>query len=380
MPGSRLAKLVVVLSVLAAHTALAKGRFEWGKATPESQKLSSEKLTVARDALEKRGTHALLIIRNDKIVYEWYAEGWSRTTPHGTASLAKAVVGGMTLAVALNDGRIKLDDPAWKYLPQWKDDPRKSQITIRQLGAHASGLDDANEKGTGGNNTAHMAMPGWKGDFWRAAGKPPLDPFTIARDAAPLRFDPGKDSYYSSPGIALLGYAVTRAVGTDLRTLLHDRILQGLGVPEEEWSVGYGKTWELDGLKLVPTWGGGKFSPDATARIGRLMMRKGDWNGKRLLSANAVAAVTSDAGTPGVWAQGWWSAKEPGPGGIAPPDAYYGRGAGGQILLVVPSLSLIAVRFANDPSRDATSILNAILETVTDLPPRPTQASAQPAR
>ncbi len=43
-------------------------RFEWQKATPESQGMSGQKLDALKDELAKRQTRALLIIRNDKIV------------------------------------------------------------------------------------------------------------------------------------------------------------------------------------------------------------------------------------------------------------------------------------------------------------------------
>jgi len=36
---------------------------------------------------------------------EWYAPGWDADKKHGTASLAKALVGGMSLVLALDDGR-----------------------------------------------------------------------------------------------------------------------------------------------------------------------------------------------------------------------------------------------------------------------------------
>ena len=65
----------------------------------------------------------------------------------GTASLAKALVGGLSLAVVLSDGRIGLDDAATKYVPEWKDDPRKSKITVRHLGSHTSGADGSSEGG-----------------------------------------------------------------------------------------------------------------------------------------------------------------------------------------------------------------------------------------
>ena len=109
-------------------------------ATPESQGMSTAKLAAIQDRLASKKTRAFLVVRNDKIVHEWYAPGVTASAKQGTASLAKALVGGLSLAVAITDGRISLDDPAAKFVPQWKDDPRKSRITIRHLGSHTSGL------------------------------------------------------------------------------------------------------------------------------------------------------------------------------------------------------------------------------------------------
>src|SRR5437868_3265512 len=91
--------------------------FAWETATPESQGMSSAKLEALKDALAARKTTGFLVVRNDKVVYEWYAPDWSATKPHGTASLAKAVVGGLALGVALTDGRVALTDPVVKYVP-----------------------------------------------------------------------------------------------------------------------------------------------------------------------------------------------------------------------------------------------------------------------
>src|SRR3546814_4912464 len=57
--------------------------------------------------------------------------------------MAKALVGGMSLLLAEQDGRLKVDDLAWKYIPEWKNDPVKSQITIRHLATHTSGIEDS---------------------------------------------------------------------------------------------------------------------------------------------------------------------------------------------------------------------------------------------
>ena len=55
--------------------------------------------------------------------------------------------------------------------------------------------------------------------------------------------------------------------------------MRPIGVPDEEWSVGYGQTSTVDGLPLVGSWGGGSYTARAAARVGRLMLRDGDWDG-----------------------------------------------------------------------------------------------------
>jgi len=75
-------------------------------------------------------TRALLIVRHGKIVFEWYADGVTAATRQGSASLAKAMVGGTSLLLAMADGRISPEDKAAKYIPSWRSDPAKSAITI----------------------------------------------------------------------------------------------------------------------------------------------------------------------------------------------------------------------------------------------------------
>src|SRR5215471_20516112 len=99
--------------------------FEWQTATPESQGTSKEKLDALKDELAKRKTRAFLVIRNDKIVYEWYAPGHGPNKKHGAASLSKATVAGLALALLLSDGKLKLDTQVADLVPAWKDDPGK---------------------------------------------------------------------------------------------------------------------------------------------------------------------------------------------------------------------------------------------------------------
>jgi CubicO group peptidase (beta-lactamase class C family) len=343
MKSSLLARpfyLTLILAFYLDRPALGQ-TFEWEITTPQSQGMSREKLDVLKDELAKRKTHAFLVVRNDKIVYEWYAAGHGPKTKHGAASLSKATVAGLALALLLTDRKLKLDTPAAELVSAWNDDPRKRIITLRQLGSHTSGLADAEE-----DRLPHIKLSGWKGGFWKQLD-PPNDPFTLARDKAPVLFEPGTKLQYSNPGIAMLCYALTAALKDDphkdIRTLLRDRVMRPVGVADSEWSIGYGKTFRVDGLPLVAGWGGGSYSARALARIGRLLLHEGDWDGKQILSKEAVRLITGDAGLPGHCGMGFWTNAD-GRWPKLPRDTYYGAGAGDQLLIVIPSLNLIVVR------------------------------------
>jgi len=257
-------------------------------------------------------------------------------------------VGGIPLMVALDDGRISPGDLAVQYIPRWKSDPRKSRITIRHLATHTSGIENAEQDGL-----PHMQIPGWKGDFWR---RKPVDPISTSLDLAPAIFEPGTAWHYSNTGMAALGYAVTAALRgapePDLRTVLAKRICGPAGIPDSEWSISYGESYPLDGMRVFGNWGGGAFTPRATARLGQLMLQKGVWNGRRLLSPKVVEQAVAYAGMPKpdrredpAPASGLcWYTNYDGVWGRIPRDAFAGAGAQHQVLLVVPSLDLVVVR------------------------------------
>src|SRR5437016_1071532 len=332
--------------VIAALTGLACGQtMDWPAVTPTAAGLDPVKLEAWRSSLAAHRTTGLLVIRRGRIALEWYAPEWDVDRPHGTASMAKALVGGMSLAVAMSDGRISPDDRASRYIAGWSADPAKSKITIRQLATHTSGIADAEQ-----DDIPHDRLPGWKGDFWKRTP----DPFSIAVRQAPVLFEPGTQNAYSNPGMAALAYAVTASLkGGDIRTLLKERVLDPLGVPERHWSVGYGRAYEVDGLKLYANWGGATFTARAAARIGQLMMLRGQGNGRELIRRDVVKTMLTDQGLP----RPQRSATNPSPAsglawytnsdGIwpaAPRDTFAGAGASHEVIVVVPSLDLIVVR------------------------------------
>ena len=344
---------IIIIFIVAQRAVFSDiNRFEWQKASPASQGMSFSILEKMKNKLAAKRTKTLLIIRNDKIVYEWYATGFDSTKRHYTASLAKALVGGTSLLLAFDDGLIFPDAPACYYIPQWKKDAKRAQITIRQLATHSSGLEDANQI-LDGVKIPHNKLLGWKGAFWR---KDP-DPFTVARDQTPLISQPGREYHYSNPGMTMLAYAVTASLKNsdycNIRDLLKNRIIRPIGIKDKEWSIGYGKTFKIDGLDLVANWGGGSFTARAVARIGRLMLRKGNWQGRQLIDSTWVKRALEYTGTPlpdrphgnPQPASGLaWYTNFDGVWPRVPCDAFAGAGAGNQVLLVIPSLKMIVVR------------------------------------
>jgi CubicO group peptidase (beta-lactamase class C family) len=322
--------------------------FQWQTAAPETQNMISSKLDSMKNTLAAIDTRKLLIIRNDKIVYEWYAPDYGPDKKHYTASLAKALAGGMSFLIALNDSLVNINDPACKFIPAWKNDPVKSKIKLLHLATHTSGIENAKE-----GTIPNKKIQGWKGDFWRQEP----DPFTISRDIAPVIFTPGTQYEYSNTGMAMLAYAVTASIKNqpqkDIRTLLRERIMKPIEINDEEWSIGYEKTFKIDGLNLVANWGGGEFTSRAVAKVGRLMMRKGNWEGKQLVDSAWVEKMLKYAEQPEpdrfpgdpVPASGLcWYTNYDKVWKKVPSDAFAGAGANNQILLVVPSLNLILVR------------------------------------
>lgn len=321
----------------------------WEAVRPERVGLDGTRLDELKDSLAGKRTTAFLIVRHNQIAYEWYAgrrHGPGRRL--GTASLAKSLVAGMALLVALNDGRLRLDERAAAYIPNWMDDPGKSKITIRQLATHTSGLQH------GGRRRAT-----WEKAMWDRS--PDLFPRVL--DGVALRFDPGEQLLYSMAGYVALSYAITAALQgapeADIETLLRRRIMDPIEVPRSAWNIGYGTSFRVDSMTVYPTWSGAAYTARAAARVGQLMLQAGRWGDRQLVDSVWVERMVShDASTPPprphhgpahpAAAVCWWS-NALGAWPLAPRDAFAGVGAGGQLLLVIPSLDLVVVRFGEAP-------------------------------
>src|SRR3954463_6850433 len=89
--------------------------------------------------MEKLGTIAYLIIKNDSIKHEEYWDGYSDTSHTSSFSMAKTFIS-ILVGIAVEEGKIKsIDEPVGDFIPEYKEG-NKSKITIRHLLTMSSGI------------------------------------------------------------------------------------------------------------------------------------------------------------------------------------------------------------------------------------------------
>src|SRR5438046_1248109 len=91
---------------------------------------------------EMRRGSAMLVMQNGRTIFEHYAKGGSANRRWPIFSGTKSFWGIAAFA-AVQEGMFKLDDPVSDTISEWKNDPRKSLITIRQLLSQTDGMEGA---------------------------------------------------------------------------------------------------------------------------------------------------------------------------------------------------------------------------------------------
>jgi len=327
---------------------------DWPEATPESEGFDGAALRTLAESLAVRRTKLFAVARHGKLVFEWYGPDSDANSKHYTAAMLKATAAAPTLIAAAGEDLISLDDHAADWIPSWKADPRRAQVTIHDLAFHASGMEDVDfDAGQAGE------LPGWKQRYYDH----PDERFRLAIDSAALLFAPGDHFSYSGVGFYVLSYIVTEALQqrpatADIPSFLDSEVYGPLGLPRQVWSIGYGRSDTVDGLPLTHFGSGGQLTARAAARIGQVFLQRGCWQGTQLLDADLVDAALGRHGTPPMLAaadapqrpapgEGWWAnVNEAWPS--APREAVAAIGASQQVVWIDPTLDLVAVRMGGN--------------------------------
>jgi len=174
---------------------------------------------AALKALATTGVPAvsIAVVRDGQIAYT-HAYGVQKAgvaaradARYKIASISKQFTAAALLLLA-EDGKLSLDDPVSKYLP---DLTRAKEVKLRQLLSHTSGYRDF-----------------WPQDFSFADMERPTTPGHILDKWArvPLDFAPGTRWQYSNTGYVVAGQIVEQVAGVPLFDFLKARVFDRLGM------------------------------------------------------------------------------------------------------------------------------------------------------
>ncbi len=200
---------------------------------------SSNAMARAAEYSAAQGGRAFLVQAGGHILYERYDKGWTAEQPHPLASGTKSFAGVLAM-LAVQDGLLKLDEPVVKFLPEWRDDPRKSKITLRHLLQLCSGLPGGDRELSG--PTTGTRLLGWAasnraarlGLFTNAAA--PADRAQAAL-RLPLAGEPGTTFAYGPSHFYVFTLVLQRSLEASDRPernvlqYLHRRLLEPIGIP-----------------------------------------------------------------------------------------------------------------------------------------------------
>ena len=269
--------------------------------------------------------HSVLLVKNNRLVLEEYFNGYTSYELHDLRSTSKSIRS-ILLGIAIDKGYIdNINDPIQKYLkdlqPNKHLDARKEEITIEHLITMSTGLDcnDWDKKSRGQEDKVYK-----KKDWLQ---------YTLD---LPMANTPGEVSQYCSMGVILMTEIISQASGMNIQEFADKYLFTPLGINNVKWGHTKNKEVITSGKRLYMT------SRDL-AKIGQLILNKGEWNGVRIVSEKWIEEST----TPKTKITGldygylWWN---------IPFNANKKRmmsktatGNGGQYIMIIPELEMVAV-------------------------------------
>ncbi|HET6331243.1 MAG TPA: serine hydrolase [Holophagaceae bacterium] len=281
--------------------------------------------------------HSVVIERHGHLLAEVYRKGKDRSVYslfasnrdfgpaglHDTRSVSKSVVS-LLIGIARHQGKIgDLSTPVIDFYPEDADlaTPERKAITLADLLTMSSGL--AWSEGGEGPDDEHRLY--WKWSPYR---------YVLSR---PIAGPPGRKWNYNGGGTAVLADILARATQTPLKDFARKMLFEPLDIREWEWMADlHGRPLAFSGLRMRPR---------DMAKIGRLVLNHGQWQGQQIVPADWIAASMQPRLETGIadfqYGYQWW---------LGPVD-WHGRnlrwsaafGNGGQRIFVVPDLDMTVV-------------------------------------
>lgn len=299
------------------------------------------------------------------------------------ASITKPIVA-MGVVLLAERGHLAFDDRVEDYVPNFGREGKRG-VCIRHLLTHTSGLPDMLP-----NNTE-----------LRVANAPMAEFVAGARDCR-LDFVPGRGVQYQSMGFAILGEIIRQVAGKPCAQFLHDEFFAPLGMNDTalgapaDWFAGphpkieriaevelpsdsdmslpnaQGWNWNSRYWRqLGAPWGGLLTTPADLAKFGQMMLGRGRFGDRQIVSRAGVLAATRnqleqmrevppDDRRTRPWGLGWrlnWGAHSANFGDFLGLRTYGHWGATGTLMWIDPDLDACAILLTTKPQEPQGSYL-----------------------
>ena len=280
---------------------------------------------------EKLGTVAYVIIQNGELLFEQYWDDFSPQSHSNPFSMAKSVVS-LAVGCAIDDGFIRdVNQPVSDFFPQFTGYNGKT-MTLRHLLTMSAGLDFQESYSSPFSPTTKL----YYGND--------LDKITFGMNSIA---EPGVNFIYQSGVTQLLAYIVEKATGENISSYVSRKLWTPLQAEENAlWSLDH-----KDGMEKAYCC----FNTNARdfARLGQLILNKGKWNGKQIISPHYLReATTADKNlidkechkpdcndTNKQYGYQFWLLERQGK------NIPYMRGLQGQYVFIIPERNAVVVRF-----------------------------------
>lgn len=299
----------------------------WTLATPAEVGMDAARLNQAIANLPSAAEHGLasmLVLRHGKPVLEQYWNGYDKDTLHDLRSATKSITS-LLVGIAIDQRFLTgVDEPLNTHLSApYPGAPALSRgITLDHLLTMSTGLacDDRDNNSPGHEDTMYKTTD-WVAHLLNL----------------PQKAAAGTQTHYCTGGVVALGRVVAQASKRPIPDFSSNFLFTPLGINEVRWA-------DFDQRKQTDTGGHLLMRPRDMAKLGQLMVQKGQWNGRQLVSADWVSNATKqhtliDKG----WKYGylWWLRYQTHQGKQL--MMHFASGNGGQYIFILPELDLVVV-------------------------------------
>jgi len=230
-----------------------------------------------RQFIEDTRTTGFLVLHADRIVREEYRLGQTAATTCISWSVAKSIVSGL-FGIAMAEGFIhSIEDRVTDYVPELKNSGYDG-VRIKDVLQMSSGV------------AFNEDYKDFHSDISRL-GRVLAVGGSLDRFAASLKREhpPGSRHHYVSVDTHVLAMILTRTTGRSITDYLEEKIWQKIGTEADAY-------WITDDLGVELALGGFNATLRDYARIGRLFLRWGNWNGEQIIPAQWIRdSITPDA-------------------------------------------------------------------------------------